>query len=51
MDPQKGRRRLPLFENTALEKPGCCSVVVGLACNIMISRGIRRREPLLSFLS
>ena len=49
MDPQK-RRRLPLFENTALEEPGRRSLVVGLTCDVMICRGIRRREPLLQFL-
>ena len=42
MDPQE-RGRLPLFENTALEEPGRCSLVVGLACEIMICGGIRRR--------
>jgi hypothetical protein len=36
VDPQERRRRLPLFENTTLEKPGRCSLVVGLACDIMI---------------
>ena len=35
MDPQESGR-LPLFENTALEEPGRCSIVVGLACDIMI---------------
>ena len=50
MDPQE-RRGLPLFENTALEEPGRRSVVVGLACDVMICGGIRRREPLLQFLS
>jgi hypothetical protein len=50
MDPQE-RRRLPLFVNTTLEKPGGCSFVVGLACDIMICGGIRRGQPLLGFLS
>ena len=50
VDPQE-RRGLPLFENIALKEPGRCSVVVGLACDVMIYGGIRRREPLLQFLS
>jgi hypothetical protein len=49
MDPQERRRRLPLFENTALEKPGRRSFVVGLACNIVICGGIRGGEPVLQF--
>jgi hypothetical protein len=51
MDPQEGRGPLPLFEYTALEKPGCRSLVVSLACNIMVRRGIGGREPILKFLS
>ena len=50
MDPQE-RGRLPLFENTALEEPGRRSLVVGLACDIVICGGVRRREPLFLFLS
>jgi hypothetical protein len=51
VDPQERRGRLPLFKNTALEEPGRCSLVVNLACDIMIYGGIRRREPLFQFLS
>jgi hypothetical protein len=51
MEPQERRRSLPLFEYTALEEPGCCSLVVSLACKIMVRRGIWRREPILQFLS
>ena len=43
IDPQERGRQLPLFENIALKKPGCRSLVVGLACDIMICRGIRGR--------
>jgi hypothetical protein len=50
VDPQERRRHLPLFENATLEKPGSCSIVMGLACNIMICRGIRGREPVPQFL-
>ena len=51
MDPQERRRSLPLFEYTALEEPRCCSLVVSLACYIVVGRGVRRREPILQFLS
>jgi hypothetical protein len=51
MDPQERRRLLPLFEYTALEEPGCCSLVVSLACYIVVCRGVRRREPVLKFFS
>ena len=47
MDPQERRGRFPLFENTALEEPGRCSLVVCLSCDIMVCRRIRRREPVL----
>ena len=48
VDPWKSSgRELPLFKDTALEEPGRCSVVVGLACDVMIYGGIRRSEILL----
>ena len=50
MDPQQRWRRFPLFENTALEEPGRCSLVVCLARDIMVCGGIWGREPLLLFL-
>jgi hypothetical protein len=50
MDPQE-RRPLPLFEYIALEEPGCCSLVVSLACYIVVCRGIREGEPIFQFLS
>jgi hypothetical protein len=51
MDPQERRRPLPLFEYTALEKPRRGSFVVSLACDVMVRRAIRGREPILQFLS
>jgi hypothetical protein len=50
VDPQE-RRGLPLFENTALEEPGRCSLMVGLACDIMVCGRIWRREPVSQILS
>jgi hypothetical protein len=47
MDPQERRGPLPFFKYATLEEPRCCSLVVSLACNIMIRRGIRRGEPIL----
>jgi hypothetical protein len=51
MDPQERRGQFPLSEYIALEKPGRCSLVVGLTRNIMVCRGIRRREPISQLLS
>jgi hypothetical protein len=51
VDPQERRRLLPLFEYTTSEEPGCCSLVVSLACCIMIGRGVRGGEPILKIFS
>jgi hypothetical protein len=42
VDPQERRRLLPLFEYTSLEEPRCGSLVVSLACYIVVGRGVRR---------
>jgi hypothetical protein len=51
MNPKKGSRGLPFFENISLKKPGRSSLMVSTARDIMVCGGIRWREPSAKVLS
>ena len=50
VDPKKRTCRLPFLKDVALEKPGCCCLVMSIACDIVVRRGIRWGEPFLNAL-
>src|SRR6266702_2490240 len=45
MDPQEGSRYLLVLENALFKNPRGCSLMVGFACDVVICRRVRRREP------
>jgi hypothetical protein len=51
MDPKKGTRGLPFFENISLKKPRGSSLMVSTARDVMVYGGIRWREPSAKVLS
>jgi hypothetical protein len=51
VNPKKGTRGLPLFENISLKEPRCSSLMVSTARDVMVCGGIRRREPSAKLLS
>ena len=44
-DPQQRPILLPATERTALDKPVCGSVVMGVACSVVVDGRIWRGEP------
>jgi hypothetical protein len=42
MYPQEGASGFPLIENTSLEKPLRCAIVMGFVCDVMIGGWIWR---------
>lgn len=51
VNPQKRRSRLPILVYSALEEPGRCPFMLCTAGNVVASRGIRRGQPFLDFLT
>lgn len=50
-DPQQRTVLLPLTKCATLDKPLCCSVRLGVTCNIMIDGRVRRAEPCCAIVS
>ena len=50
MDPQERTDRYPVLEFLALKEPRGRSLLVGLACNVVICRWVRWRKPFVNVL-
>ena len=50
MDPQERTGRHPVFEFFALKEPLGRPLIMGLACNVVICGGVRRRKPFVDVL-